>query len=87
MYKICKYCLSKARLGVIKVSLCIYHLFGFFGGYLAFFGAIWLFLRVDLTFFAYDYLATLVCRMVVPDDFVMSLSAFAVDAIVTKIGM
>jgi len=59
----------------------------FFGGYLAFLGAIWLFLRVDLTFFAYDYLATLVCRMVVPDDFVMSLSAFAVDAIVTKIGM
>jgi len=27
--------------------------------YLAFFGAFWLFLMVDLAFFAYDYLATL----------------------------
>ena len=26
--------------------------------YLCFFGAIWLFSRVDLAFFAYDYLAT-----------------------------
>jgi len=52
MYKICTYCLSKAHLGVLKVSLCIYRVFGFFRGYLAF-------LRVDLAFFAYDYLATL----------------------------
>jgi len=28
--------------------------------HLAFFGATWLFLRVDLAFFAYNYLATLV---------------------------
>jgi len=28
--------------------------------YLTFFGAIWLFLRIDLAFFSYDYLATLV---------------------------
>jgi len=28
--------------------------------YLAFFGAIWLFLKVDLAFFAYDYLAILI---------------------------
>jgi len=37
---------------------------------LAFFGAIWLFLRVDLAFFAYDYLATLVpmgTMLVTPD--------------------
>jgi len=52
MYKICKYCLSKARLGVVKVSLCIYRVFGFFRCYL-------FILRVDLAFFAYDYLATL----------------------------
>jgi len=52
MYKICEYCLLKARSGVLKASLCIYLLFGFFG-------AIWLFLRVDLAFFAYEYLATL----------------------------
>ena len=50
--KICVYCLSKARLGVLKVPLCIYLAFGFFRCYLAF-------LRVDLAFFAYDYLATL----------------------------
>jgi len=50
MYSI--YCLLKARLGVSKVS-CIYLVFGFFV-------AIWLFSRVDLAYFAYDYLATLV---------------------------
>jgi len=37
MYKICIYCLLKARLGVLKVSLCIYLVFGFFGCYLALF--------------------------------------------------
>jgi len=31
---------------------CIYLVFGFFG-------AVWLFSRVDLAFFAYDHLATL----------------------------
>ena len=35
--KICAYCLSKAQLGVLKVSLCIYHVFGFFRCDLAFF--------------------------------------------------
>jgi len=52
IYKIYTYCLLKGRLGVSKVSLCIYLVFGFFG-------VIWLFYRVDLAFFAYDYLATL----------------------------
>jgi len=52
MYKICKLCLSKARLGVLKVLSFIYRVFGFFRCYLAF-------LKVDLAFFAYDYLATL----------------------------
>jgi len=47
MYKICIYCLLKARLDVFKVSLWINLVFGFF--------------RVDLAFFAYDYLATLNC--------------------------
>ena len=37
MYKICTYCLSKAHLGVLNVSLCIYRVFGFFRCYLAFF--------------------------------------------------
>jgi len=37
----------------LKVS-CIYRVL-----YLTFFGAIWHFLRVDLAFFTYDYLATL----------------------------
>jgi len=46
------YCLLKARLGVSKVSLCIYLVF-------AFIGAIWLFSRVVLAFFAYNYLLTL----------------------------
>jgi len=53
MYKICKYYLSKARLGALKVVLCIYRVFGFFRCCLHF-------LRVDLAFFAYDYLVTLV---------------------------
>jgi len=52
MHKICVYCLLKARPGVLKVSLRIYLVFGFFRCYLAF-------LRVDLAVFAYDYLATL----------------------------
>jgi len=51
LYKICTYCLSKARLGVLKASLC--SVFGFFRCYY------WLFISVDLAFFAYDYLATL----------------------------
>jgi len=46
------YCLSKARLGVLNVLLCISRVFSFFRWYLAF-------LRVDLAFFAYSYLATL----------------------------
>jgi len=54
MYKIRIYCLSKVHLGVLNVSLCIYRV-----AHLAFFAAIWLFLRVDLVFFACDYLATL----------------------------
>jgi len=37
MYKIYKYCLSKARLGVLQVSLCVYRIFGSFRCYLAFF--------------------------------------------------
>ena len=53
MYKIFKYCLSKARLRVLKVLLCVYRVFGFFRCCLAF-------LRVDLAFSAYDYLVTLV---------------------------
>ena len=36
MYKICKYCLSKAQLGVLMVSLCIYRVLGVFRCYLAF---------------------------------------------------
>jgi len=52
MYKICKYCLSKVRLGVLKVSLCIYRV-------LAFFDAIWLFQGFILAFFAYEYQAAL----------------------------
>jgi len=51
MHKICVYCLLKARPGVLKVSLCIYLVFGFFRCYLAFF--------FDLAVFAYDYLVTL----------------------------
>ena len=39
MYKICKYCLSKASLGALKV-LCFYHVFGFFRYCLAFFKAV-----------------------------------------------
>jgi len=50
--KICNYRLSKARLCVLKVSLCICRVFGFFR-------CICLFLRVDLVFFGYAYLATL----------------------------
>ena len=53
MYKILTYCFSKARLGVLRVSLCIYLVFAFFRCHLTF-------LRVDLAFFAYDYLATLI---------------------------
>jgi len=49
----CVYCLLKMRLGVLKVSLCIYLVFGFLRSYLAF-------LWVDLAFFAYGYLAILV---------------------------
>jgi len=41
MYKIFIYCLSKARLGVLKVSSCIYLVFGLFCYYLALF-------RIDL---------------------------------------
>jgi len=52
MFKIYVYCLPKVHLGVLKVSLCIYLVFGFRGFYLTF-------LRNDLAFFAYDYLATL----------------------------
>jgi len=37
MYKIFKYCLSKARLRVLKVLLCVYRVFGFFRCCLAFF--------------------------------------------------
>ena len=48
MYKICAYCLLKARLMCFKGVLV----------HLAFFGAIWLFQSIDLAFFAYDYLAT-----------------------------
>ena len=39
----CVYCLLKMRLGVLKVSLCIYLVFGFLRSYLAF-------LWVDLAF-------------------------------------
>ena len=54
MHEICMYCLLKVRLGILKVSLCVYHVLGFFG-------FVWFdFLRVDLAFFAYDYLATLI---------------------------
>jgi len=52
MHKMCTYCLSKAHLGVLKVSLCVYRVFGFFRCYLTF-------SRLDLAFFAYDYMATL----------------------------
>jgi len=37
MYKLCTYCISKAHLGVVKVSLCIYIVFDFFRCYLDFF--------------------------------------------------
>jgi len=47
MHKISIYSLLKERLGILKVLLCIYLVFGFFK-------------RVDLASFAYDYLATLV---------------------------
>jgi len=53
MYKICKICFSKVRFGVSKVSSCIIV-------HLAFFGAVSLFLTVDLAFSVYDYLAILV---------------------------
>jgi len=52
MYKIYIYCLLKERLGILKVSLCVYLGFGFCG-------AIWLFQRVDLAFFSDDCLTTL----------------------------
>jgi len=48
----------KSAFECFKVSLCINLVF-------AFFGAIWLFWRVDLDFFACDYLATLFFRMFV----------------------
>jgi len=53
MYKISKLCLSKVHFGVSRVSSCIHRVFDFFG-------AIWLFLRVNPAFFAYGYLETLV---------------------------
>jgi len=59
MYKICTYCLSKAHLSVLKVSLCIYRVW-LFSVLFA-----WFFLRVHLAIFAYDYLATLVCVVIV----------------------
>jgi len=40
------------RLDVAKLSLRVYLVFGLFG-------AIWLFLRIDLAFFAHDDLETL----------------------------
>jgi len=46
-------CLLKAYLGLLKVSLWIYLVFGFFWCYLAF-------SRVDLALFADDHLATLI---------------------------
>jgi len=46
MYKIFTFWLVKAPLGVLKVLLCIYSVFGFF-------------FRVNLAYFAYDYLVTL----------------------------
>jgi len=46
--------LSKARMGVLKMSVCIYLVL-----YLAFL-VLFVFFKVDLAFFAYDYLATLV---------------------------
>ena len=52
MYKICEYCLFKARSGVLKASLCIYILFVFFRCHLAFFKG-W------SGFLAYENLATL----------------------------
>ena len=52
MYKYVRNILSNEHLGDLKMSLCICRVFGFFG-------AIWLFLRVDLAFSAYDYQATL----------------------------
>jgi len=60
MYKICAYCPFKSAFGCFKkVSLRIYRVFGFFRCYLAF-------LKVDLAFFAYDYLATLCLHAVLP---------------------
>jgi len=56
MYEIHVYYLLKVRLGVLKVSLCITL-------YLAFFGAIWFFLRIDLAFFAHHDLATLLLSL------------------------
>jgi len=61
MHKICTYCLLKERLGVLKRVVVLFIL------YLAFFGAIWLFSRVDLAFFAYDYLATLLMEEIASD--------------------
>ena len=52
MYKRCIYCLVKERLGVSKVSLCNYLVFGFSG-------AICHFLRVGPACFPYDCLSTL----------------------------
>jgi len=43
----------KSAFGCFKECCCVFIV------YLAFFGAIRLFLRVGLAFFAYDYLATL----------------------------
>jgi len=61
------YCLLKERLGILKVLLRIYLVFGFFG-------AIWHFWRVDLAFFAYDYLATLITNTVAFFSTVLDLS-------------
>jgi len=46
MYILCIYWLLIARLGVLKLSLCICFVFGFFG-------AIWLLSRVDLALFCF----------------------------------
>jgi len=51
MYKICIHCLSKGIVDVLKVSRCMHLVFGSFWCYLAV-------VRVDLAFFANDYLAT-----------------------------
>jgi len=46
MYKICINCLSKTRLGVSKVSLCIYRVFVFSVLFGFFWGLIWPFLLI-----------------------------------------